>query len=118
MVGRISGNCISNRWSWGEWGQSLTTGERFAAHMVNQGVISWAQGNGFSQGAISGLAGHAARHITSGQGWNQNSLGHIFGRSMVAGSIGYMASKATGGDGASGAIAAVTVQQLGSWHVL
>jgi hypothetical protein len=95
-----------------EWG--LSGGERFAAHGMAQGLFSLAQGGSFTQGAVSGLVGHSTGHLLGGLGWDSNSAGHIVGRTVVAGTFGYIGAKATGGDGSRGAIAAATVHLYNS----
>lgn len=97
-------------------GKNLTTGEKFMAHAVAQGAIARAQGGSFAQGAISGLAGHATGHALgeNGLGWTSSGIEHVAGRTLIAGSVGYLTAEATGGDGTRGAIAAATVHLYNS----
>lgn len=70
--------------------------QQFTAHAIAQGTFSHIRGHKFIDGAVAGLAGKAAASATSFDG--VSGRGHIFTRTMIAGSMGALAARLTTGD--------------------
>ena len=98
--------------------------QRYAAHAITQGALSHMQGGSFIQGAVSGLAGHAAGGAMKAAGFtsiSQNGevlfkqgMEYTFARTMTAAAFGWAAAQATGGDGVKAALTAATVHLFNS----
>ncbi|MFA0813457.1 RHS repeat-associated core domain-containing protein, partial [Microbulbifer epialgicus] len=80
-----------------------------AAHGAVQGGISLLRGDGFRQGAISGLASSLGGSAIKKLGLNETGIGNATMRTLVVSGFGFLASEATGGDGVRGAMTAAAV---------
>ena len=82
--------------------------QQYTAHAVAQGTFSHIRGNKFIHGAVAGLAGKAASEITGSVDAIQGQS-HVITRTLIAGSMGWLAAKATDGDAHQAFLTAATV---------
>mgnify|MGYP006939816741 FL=1 len=82
--------------------------QQYTAHAVAQGTFSHIRGNKFIHGAVAGLAGKSASEITGGVDAIQGQS-HVITRTLIAGSMGWLAAKATDGDAHQAFLMAATV---------
>ena len=82
---------------------------RMASHGLAQGFVSKLRGQSFRSGFISGFIGSATGRVTEALGFNGRSDGDRIGSTAIVAIFGGLASEATGGDFAEGALRAAFV---------